>query len=107
MAFFSVLLDIFRAFTYYAHVEFLGLTMPPLRRGRMPARARAGRGRPYGHRQRGATEDAAEAGDNNMGNQVPTVTPVEVRDPEAQADATLGVVEARRMENLIMDSWLK
>ena len=50
------------------------------------------------------TEDAAEAADNNVGDQVPTVTPVEVRDLEAQADGEQGVVVARRMENLITES---
>ena len=60
--------------------------MPPLRRGRVPARARAGRGRPYGRRRHVGAGDAAGS----------------VRD-----DTTPGGVEARRLENLITESIAK
>ena len=105
--------------------------MPPIRRGRLPARARAGRGRPYGRRRRLGLRDAnAPRGDDAavqvpLAGQVPlavpvppavpvpTVDPVPLVVPErghdmgVQPDATPGGVEARRLENLITESIAK
>ena len=99
--------------------------MPPIRRGRVPARARAGRGRPYGHRRHIGLRDAtAPRGDDTavpvplavpvppavpvpMVDPVPPVAPERSHDMGVQPDATPGGVEARRLENLITESIAK
>ena len=87
--------------------------MPPLRRGRVPARARAGRGRPYGRRQHvGAGDTAGSVRDNTAVpvppvNPVPLVAPVRVHDMGVQPDTMPGGVEVRRLENLITESVAK
>ena len=99
--------------------------MPPIRRGRLPARASAWRGRPYGRRRRLGLRDAnAPRGDDAavqvpravpvpQAVPVPTVDPVPTVVPErghdmgVQPDATPGGVEARRLENLITESIAK
>ena len=85
--------------------------MPPIQRGRLSARARAGRGRPYGRRRRIGLRDAtAPRGDDTAVQvplavlvppavPVPTVDPVPTVAPErghdmgVQPDATPGGVE--------------
>ena len=99
--------------------------MPPIRRGRLPARARAGRGRPYGRRRRLGLRDANAPRGDDVAVQVPravpvpqavpvpTVDPVPPVVPErghdmgVQPDAMPGGVEARRLENLITESIAK
>ena len=99
--------------------------MPPIGRGRLPARARAGRGRPYGRRWRIGLRDATATRGDDTAVQVPpavpvppavlaaTVDPVPTVDPErshdmgVQPDATPGGVEARMLENLITESIAK
>ena len=99
--------------------------MPPIRRGRLPARACAGRGRPYGRRRRlGLRSANAPRGDDvavqvpravpvTQAVPVPTVDPVPPVVPErghdmgVQPDAMPGGVEARRLENLITESIAK
>ena len=81
--------------------------MPPLRKGRMPARAREGRGRPYGHRRRGATEEAAEATALTWAtrSRPGLLWKFETRRP--RLIQRRGVMEARRMENFITESIAK
>ena len=99
--------------------------MQPMRRGRLPARARAGRGRPYGRRRRLGLRDANAPRGDDVAVQVPravpvpqavpvpTVDPVPPVVPErghdmgVQPDATPGGLEARRLENLITESIAK
>ena len=99
--------------------------MPPIRRGRVPARARAGRGRLYGRRRHIGLRDAtAHRGDDTAvpvppatpvppAVPVPTVDPVRPVAPErghdmgVQPDSAPGGVEARRLENLITESIAK
>ena len=93
--------------------------MPPLRRGRVPARARAGRGgpyglgRPYGRRRHvGAGDVAGSVRDDTAVpvppvDPVPQVAPVRGHDMGVQPDMTPGGVEARRLENLITESIAK
>ena len=50
--------------------------MPPIRRGRLPARARAGRGRPYGRRRRLGLRDANAPRGGDVAIQVTQAVPV-------------------------------
>ena len=104
---------------YYSHVEFQVGTMPPLRRGRVPARARAGRGRPYGRRRHMGAGDVTAPVRDDTGVPVPPAVPVPPVDPVppvaparghdmgVQPDTTPGGVEGSRLENLITESITK
>ena len=99
--------------------------MPPIRRGRLPARARAGRGSPYGRRRHLGLRDANAPRGDDVAVQVPRAVPIPQAVPVPPVDpvppvvperghdmgvqpgATPGGLEARRLENLITESIAK
>ena len=69
--------------------------MRPIRRGRLPARARAGRGRPYGRRLRLGLRDANAPRGDDVAVQVPRAVPVPQAVPVPPVDPVPPVVPER------------
>ena len=89
--------------------------MPPIRRGRLPARACAGRGSPYGrHRRIGLRDATAPRGDDTavqvpLAVPVPPAVPVPTVDPvppvAPERGHTWGFSLTQRREGWKLEGW--